>query len=165
MPSHSEAPARGRPLLQLLAAAALLAILPTLAQAQKRHGRCIGEAPDTTAVDVVFRECDTDRAAKVRTEIRPLIRPEALGAGSCFKTELEFVVDTSGAIEPAGVQVVSGNSQELGQAVMASLGGLRYTPAMRDGHPVRQRTRYGMSIVRQVSSGIGPGRPPVRPPC
>ena len=157
---------------RVLVLAALVSIAGSAA-AQRKGGRCTGEASDSIAggPSVVFRDCDVDQPAKVRQRIRPAFEPALAAPGDgCYRTELEFVVDTAGRPELAEVRVVSGNSPELAAAVRAALPGLLYTPAVRDGQPVRQLVRYKASLATkgQVVAGRPsdpPGPPGRRPPC
>ena len=157
-----------RAVLLLLAATVLAS--PASTQ-QRRGGRCTGDARDSTtmAMAPVFRDCEVDRTAKVSKEVRPNFQPEQYGArSSCFRTELEFVVDTAGRPEMDAVKVVSDNSAELTEAVKQALPALRYEPAMRDGKPVRQLVRYKSGVAVRtvvVSSSSGPpSSASMRPP-
>ena len=153
--------------MRVVPLALALLLLPAAASAQRRNGRCTGEPVDTTAADAIFRDCDVDRAAKPRSEVRPMIRPEVLGnSGGCYTAEFEFVVDTTGTIEPDDLRLVRSTSTELADALKAVLPALRYTPAIRNGQPVRQRVRYKQSVVtRVVVSGGLNARAPMRAPC
>lgn len=158
----------------LLVVIALVVTAAPAAAQPRRGGRCTGEARDssTMATAPVYRDCEVDRTAKVSNSIRPNFQPDQYGArSSCFRTELEFVVDTGGRPEMAVVQVVSDNSRELTDAVKQVLPTLRYEPAMRDGQAVRQLVRYKTSVaVRTVvsssaSGGYPSGASSRRPNC
>jgi len=143
---------------------------PSAAQ-QRRGGRCTGDAVDSTtmAMNAVYRDCDVDRTAKVSNTIRPVFQPDQSGLrAGCFRTELEFVVDTTGRPEMGTVKRVSDNSPELTEAVKTALPGLRYEPAQRDGQPVRQIVRYKSSVAVRTVVSSSPGGPPsgasMRPP-
>ena len=139
------------------------------ALAQRKSGRCTGDATDsaTMALAPIYRDCEVDRPAKVRSQIRISFQPHTSGMEArCYKTEVEFVVDTAGHPEPDDVKVVSGNSPELAEAVQASLPTLRYDPAQLGGRPVRQRVRFPWSVATRVVLSRGgappnPGRPPL----
>lgn len=157
---------------RVLVLAALVSVAGSAA-AQRKGGRCTGEASDTSGggPPAVFRDCDVDQPAKVRQRIRPAFEPAFAGPGNgCYRTELEFVVDTAGRPELAAVRIVSGNSPEFAAAVRALLPELLYTPAVRDGQPVRQLVRYKASLATKGRVVFGrpsdlPDPPGRRPPC
>lgn len=157
---------------RVLVLAAVVSIAGSAA-AQRKGGRCAGEASDPSvgSPPAVFRDCEVDQPAKVSQRIRPAFEPALAGTGDgCYRTELEFVVDTAGRPEIAEVRVVSGNSPEFAAAVRAALPGLLYTPAVRDGRPVRQLARYRASLATKGRVVVGrpsdpPGPPGRQPAC
>lgn len=154
--------------MRVLIAVLVLASLAGSAAAQRRGGRCIGAPPDTTTTgpNTIYRSCDVDRAAKLTKSVRPAFDPDTEHpVPQCVRAEVEFVVGVDGIPETSGAHVVSGNSTVLADAVIAALPGFRYTPAVRDGLPVRQWARFKWSIsVSVISSGSAaadPGRAPL----
>jgi TonB family protein len=64
--------------------------------------------------------------------------PELFAKGVSGSVLAEFVVDTAGKVETETVAVVSSTDPLFSVAVVRSLANAHYTPAIRDGHPVRQ---------------------------
>jgi TonB family protein len=60
----------------------------------------------------------------------------------------EFVVDTSGRIEKQTFSIVSATNSRFTAAVERAMETLRYTPASKDGRPVRQAVQQSFSFVR-----------------
>jgi hypothetical protein len=85
----------------------------------------------------VYRDCDVDREA---TRIANGAHIDLVGvtARPCMSVDLEFVVDENGRAIPAPVVIVRTTSRDFGDAVAASVPSWRYTPAQKDGNPVRQ---------------------------
>jgi len=74
----------------------------------------------------------------------------------CYYAELEFVIDTTGAIETSSVRVTRSEMRELLEATRESMNQLRYEPAMKDGKPVRQVGVYRRTIgIAAARSGTG----------
>ncbi len=116
----------------------------------------------------VYRACGVDHEATlVSTSVHPDFRPEPGSRVGCFVADLEFVVDTTGRVEPGTTRVVRQNNGEFADAVAAIVSRLRYTPATLYGAPVRQITALTqrLSIVEVlVPAGSPPPRPTTRPP-
>jgi len=76
--------------------------------------------------------------------------------------EFRFVVDTSGKVEPAGIEVARTDDRSFSQAVLVTLNELRYRPAMRDGVPVRQLVTYRRtrSVVVTTTTVVSSGAMP-----
>jgi hypothetical protein len=145
-----------------------LLLLAQAADAQRKGGKCGGEDVDSIAASgAPYPACAVDRPAKKRNDLRPFFRPDDTAVGTkCYRTELEFVVDTAGRPEPGDVRVVGGDSPELADAVRQALPGLRYSPAMRDGQPVRQWVRFKwVMATRVVVTRGGSGDPGRAPRC
>ena len=51
---------------------------------------------------------------------------------------VEFVVDTAGAVEPETIGVVAATLPEFGRAARVAAVSAKFTPARRQGRPVRQ---------------------------
>lgn len=153
--------------------AVLATCVATPAMAQKGKGKCTGTAPDSVMLlsGVVYRDCDVDKPAK-RKGGEPKFRFQPNGGGvpreSCYTAEFQFVIDTTGTIEPASVRPSPTNDRDLEEAVSAVLGTMRFEPARLGQEPVRQVSTYRATVgvmVRTVSSRPGPpsissSRPP-----
>lgn len=142
----------------LLLCVALL--VPSGAGAQ-RPRRCSGSVPDsaTSFAGPVYRDCEVDRAAR-RKGGEPRLAMSTVGTTGlregCYYAELEFVIDTTGAIETSSVRVTRSEMRELLEATRESMNQLRYEPAMKDGKPVRQVGVYRRTIgIAAARSGTG----------
>jgi hypothetical protein len=100
------------------------------------------------------------------TPIMPLARPEYTPntrsrSSSCTSAELEYVVDENGLIEPGSAHVLRSTDPQFADAVINVLPAWHYQPAMKDGKPVRQITRYKatvQTVTVAVPAGSGPPR-------
>lgn len=139
----------------ILLMSALLVGAPPLA-AQRSARACRDTPVDSSVVDSpVYHACHTDRAARERGP-RPRLEweptPGEITDGSCFRADFEFVVDTLGIPEVGTVRVIRSTNPRFTEAARARIGAMRYTPAQRDGRPVRQVVRMSeMAGVRRVS--------------
>lgn len=126
----------------------LLVAAPLSAQKPKR---CTGEAPDSAVLHrgPVYRDCEVDRPARLRTVDLPLdYNPPTggLGGSRCLRAEFQFVVDTVGRVEPATVRPGNSNDRGLEEAVRGNLGQLRYEPARLGGAKVRQVVVFARAV-------------------
>jgi hypothetical protein len=117
----------------------------------------------------VFTECTVDVPARLQNpNARINYTPQPMGAsGGCYSAELKFVVGHDGIPETETARVVRSNPPAFGDAVLASLVQWRYSPATKDGNPVRQivREKRAMTLAVVVAgSGVG-ARPPSPPRC
>lgn len=155
-----------RPLL--LCAFVALVTGPLAAQRPKRGCPEI-TADSVTGGAVAYLACQVDREAKPRgmaprlewTPARSEVRD-----GACFRAEFQFVVDTLGIPEVATILDVGANSADFQQAARDAIPRLRYSPALRNGSPVRQFVSHQQSAaIRAVVSASPSSRPSAsRPP-
>jgi len=69
---------------------------------------------------------------------RPLVVPPALiMAGVTGDVHLEFVVGTTGAVDPCSIRVRSSPRPEFATSAKAFVRGLRFSPGLKNGVPVR----------------------------
>jgi hypothetical protein len=118
---------------------------------------------------VIYRECAVDKRARVIDHsARPDFRASSPlpGGQACYRADVEFVVDATGAPEPETARVLRTNNPTYGEAVLRALALWRYQPALLNGMPVRQivqeKSAMGVAVV-VVPAGQVP-RPPQRPP-
>jgi hypothetical protein len=90
-----------------------------------------------------------DRTAKRRGSEPDLdLDPVRLGSDSaCKRVTLVFVVDARGAVEPGSVRTLVSDHPELEAAVRATIPHLKYAPARKADHPVRQVLEYSRSVA------------------
>lgn len=74
------------------------------------------------------------------------------GMGVRGRVVLQFVVDTTGLVEPGSVQVVSGTHQAFVEAAREGIGGARFYPARVGPRPVRQLTRMPIKFTMAETS-------------
>jgi TonB family protein len=55
--------------------------------------------------------------------------------------EMEFVVDTTGRVDPATLRVISSPDDRFTTAVRSALGNARFVPGRYNGHAVRTLVR------------------------
>jgi hypothetical protein len=105
-----------------------------------RHEDCPLSPADSTYLmrGAVYRDCAVDEKARLlTTNLHPDFRPPTEPTG-CFAAEVEFVVDTAGVPEPGSTRLVRETTREFGDAVVALVPRLRFTPARLGGSLVRQ---------------------------
>lgn len=160
-------------------AAASITVLAACASSPREPGQaraCALTAADSAhlARGPLFRECGVDTPAKAIAN--KLIYTPSLGAGTrpspgvtCYAAEVEFVVGVDGRPEPETIRLVRTNDAALGQSLVASAAGWRYTPARVDGVLVRQIVSERRGIALQVavvgSGGNSPARSALPPRC
>jgi hypothetical protein len=103
----------------------------------------------------VYRECEVDVPARPRDPYlyQPNFTP--FGSQSCYDAQVRFVVDTSGAVEPGTVRIVSSNSPQMTNSLLRSVPGWRYRPAVKNGVRVRQAVEDGRAAVPFQIRGYG----------
>jgi hypothetical protein len=138
--------------------------------AQRSERACRKTPVDSSTIEApVYHACHTDRAARERG-VRPRMEwqptPSEVTDGACFRADFEFVVDTLGVPEVATVRVVRSSNPRFTEAARARIVAMRYLPAQRDGHPVRQVVQLSdaASVRRVVSTSPSSGTAGVRPP-
>ncbi|MDP1858904.1 MAG: hypothetical protein Q8K82_09545 [Gemmatimonadaceae bacterium] len=154
--------------LLLLCAFTVVMSSPLVAQRAKRG--CPEISVDSVqAGEPVYLACQVDREAKPRG-IAPRIdwspSPSELRDGSCFRAEYQFVVDTLGIPDVRTVRDVGSTTSSFQQAARDAIPRLRYSPALRNGTPVRQLVSHTQSAaIRRVITSSPAGSPPsTRPP-
>lgn len=88
--------------------------------------------------------------APLRTNPSPAYPARLSGAGVEGDVTVSFVVDSTGRVEAATVEILQASHALFGDAVRQWLTQTRYTPALANGRPVRQlvRQRVGFTITR-----------------
>lgn len=86
-----------------------------------------------------FTDIDVDSAAVRHPDsAAPAYPPELMRLGVEGYVSLRFVVDTSGRVDPATVQVIEASRPEFARAVLAAIPGMKFTPARIGSIKVRQ---------------------------
>ena len=124
------------------------------------------EAP-FTQYGPVFPKCAVDREARIvnRPAFGDGFRPSPYQ--TCYRAIIDVVIDEDGDPLMESAQVVRATNTDFANAVLKALGQARYSPAMKDGKPVRQLTQFETTIqLVAVAAGARPtGNPGHRPVC
>lgn len=102
----------------------------------------------------VFNADQVDKRATLDTTrlLQLSFPPPLFAAGIHGLVIAEFVVDTEGRVEQGTVGIVSSTAPLFTEAVRVALETASYTPAIRQGHPVRQLVQqpFEFSVDRQA---------------
>jgi len=98
--------------------------------------------------EAVLRAAEVDDPAAVIRQPSPRYPPVLQQAGIEGKVLLEFIIDSTGKIEPASVRVVERSRPGFDTAAMETIEQSSFRPARVRGRPVRQRTLQ--SIVFRI---------------
>lgn len=112
----------------------------------------------------VYTECGVERPARVRgRQPTPDFSPRP-PVRDCFMAVVEVVVDERGSAVPATARVVRSNDAQFAQAFLNTIPAYRFTPAQKDGLPVKQVIQIGRSAAVRVVSSDRPMAPPTSTP-
>ena len=143
--------------------------------AQTRQA-CLLSSADSAYISGVplYRECAVDtpaQAISTRLNYDPSTRSNTRPQPgiTCHTAEVQFVVGLDGRPESETVRLVRANDTSLGQSLIQSVLGWRYSPARRGGVPVRQivteRRAVAVSVMVTSSNSGPPSRPALPPRC
>ena len=119
----------------------------------------VGLAPFGAPVrlsDSVFTMLQVDRMVeRYETSAAPIYPPKLSAAGKEGRVQASFVVDTTGRVDMASVQVLASDHPEFTESVRTALGEMRFRPATRGGRAVRQlvEQRFSFRLVPAVQVG------------
>lgn len=124
------------------------------------------------ALGTVYRDCDVDRPA-IRTSMGGHPDFTAVQPLACMSVDLEFIVDEDGKPIPAPLHVLRATSEDFAEAIVATVPGWHYAPAMKDGHPVRQvvhahevvQTRVVVAPAGSLPQPMSEAGPPLSSAC
>jgi TonB family protein len=89
--------------------------------------------------DSVFTRLEVDRMVeRYEASAAPVYPPRLSALGKEGRVQATFVVDTTGQVDSASVQVLASDDPEFSESVRAALGDMRFHPATRGGRAVRQ---------------------------
>lgn len=114
----------------------------------------------TVAHVALYQACAVDVSARPIGQRPPAFRPTT--GRTCFFVEFEVVVDTAGTAEPGSMRILETNDMSYARAARALVPTMRFTPAHRDGRPVRQVMRMGFGISRSPPTRTSQERTPKR---
>ena len=156
--------------MRILTSVLLLMLFAPSLSAQRSEKKCRNTPIDSTNPSApIYRDCHTDRQAKLRGTPPRLAwepGPGEMRDGACFSAEFLFVIDTAGVPEPESIRAGKSNNAGFAEALLQRIPSLRFVPAQRDGQPVRQLLEYREAAgMRRVVSTSPTSRPPnTRPP-
>lgn len=156
---------------------ALLATLTACASSPARQSAddCAVPVTDSSSVagGAVYPECAVDTPAE-SVSARLVFDPSSRVAATprpgvtCYAAEVEFVVGADGHPEEGTVRLLRTDDHAFGQALLRSVPGWTYSPAVLDGRPVRQLVRErratAIAVTVTVTSSTGGPPPSPRPP-
>ena len=93
----------------------------------------------------------------------PIYPPRLSAMGKEGRVQATFVVDTTGQVDMASVQVLASDDPEFTESVRTALGGMRFRPATRRGRAVRQLVEQRFSF-RIAPSGASRQADQLTPP-
>jgi len=114
---------------------------------------------------VVYRDCDVDSRPTISSTMLRVQGYTPNPGTSCANALIEFVVDSTGRPDVATAKTARATDQKLADAMISTLGSLRYRPAKRDGHAVASYTSWGVTLAAFVVGRAGSGPPPPSPRC
>lgn len=125
------------------------------------------EAPfgpaERLVADSVFSVLEVDRMVeRYDGSAAPVYPPELIAKGIQGMVQAIYVVDTTGWVDTSSIKVVTSDDPGFTQSVRQALDHMRFRPAIRAGHPVRQRVqqkfRFQISptpdLSKQISSRL-----------
>jgi TonB family protein len=105
--------------------------------------------------DSVFSVLEVDRMVeRYDGSAAPAYPPELIAMGIEGMVQAIYVVDTAGWVDTSSIQVVTSDDVRFTRSVREALDHMRFRPAMRGGHPVRQR------VQQKFRFQISPTPPP-----
>jgi TonB family protein len=89
--------------------------------------------------DTVFSVLEVDQMVeRYEGSAAPAYPPDLLAMGTEGSVRTQYVVDTTGRVDTATIEVMSSDDARFTESVRTALGLMRFRPARRDGKPVRQ---------------------------
>ena len=153
---------------------AALLVVSACASSGGTAGGCTPMPGDSVyvAATPAYRDCAVDRKARLLTPNVPIDyrAPTQMRSATaqCHNADVEFVVDAMGKPEMHTARVLRATPPEFGEALLATVPQLRYSPAEKAGTAVRQIVRHhrGVAMVLVVArAGSPPPTMPPRPTC
>ena len=89
--------------------------------------------------DTVFSVLEVDKMVeRYEGSAAPAYPPDLLAMGTEGSVRTMYVVDTTGRVDTATIEVLSSDDERFTASVRDALGLMRFRPARREGRPVRQ---------------------------
>ena len=104
--------------------------------------------------DTVFSVLQVDEMVeRYEGSAAPAYPPDLMAMGTEGSVRTLYVVDTTGWVDTATIQVLSSDDARFTESVRAALGAMRFRPASRGGRPVRQLVEQKFSFRIQPRAG------------
>lgn len=140
------------------APAATTAIAPQGVVAVKQDCQAVDSSFALGAL--VFRECGVERQAKARGRQPRMDFNPRPPIKQCYNVVIAVVVDERGSTVPATARIIRTNDTEFAQAFLNTVPEWRFTPAQKDGMPVKQVVELGQSAMTRQARSDRPMNPP-----
>ena len=96
-------------------------------------------SPTPFVPDSVYSALQVDQMVeRFESSAAPVYPPELIQKGTEGLVDATYVVDTTGMVDTTTVQVLQSDDSLFTESVRTALGEMRFRPAKRSGHPVRQ---------------------------
>jgi protein TonB len=93
-----------------------------------------------------FTSSEVDQPATVISQPRPRYPSVLQAAGLTGQVTIEFVIDTTGRVEPASVRIVASSHPGFESSATETILGSRFHPGKVRGMPVRQLFRQTVAF-------------------
>lgn len=131
---------------------------PESAPAAKRECQAVDSA--YALGSPVYTECGVERPARVRGRMPPLDFQPTPPIRNCYSAMIAVVVDERGSPLPATARIVRTSDSQFAHAILNAIPSWRFTPAQKDGMPVKQIVELEQAAVMTVVRSDRPTRPP-----
>lgn len=95
----------------------------------------------------LFTDATVDRAVLVIEQQAPVYPAVLVAAGLEGRVTVQFVVDSTGRVEPESIRVVAASHPAFGESARRAIASSRFRPARVRGQPVRQLVQQAMRFA------------------
>jgi TonB family protein len=99
--------------------------------------------------DTAFSVLEVDEIVRYESSAAPIYPPDLLATGTQGSVQATYVVDSTGRVDTATIEVVRSDDPRFTASVRTALGSMRFRPAKRAGKTVRQlvEQKFNFKIV------------------
>ena len=109
--------------------------------------------------DTVFSVLEVDQMVeRYEGSAAPAYPPDLMAMGTEGSVRAMYVVDTTGRVDTATIEVVSSDDERFTESVRTALGAMRFRPAKRAGKPVRQLVEQKFHFRIPAAGGERPSQ-------
>ena len=113
--------------------------------------------PPALVPDTIFSVLEVDEIVeRYDWSAAPAYPRELLALGVEGVVQATYVVDTAGQVDTTSIEVLYSDDPRFTQSVRTALGGMRFRPARRAGHAVRQLVQQQFRFKIAPPGGLGP---------